>query len=90
MTRKLTCDADGSGGIAVISVLFQLTEDGSTTDLLTGVTQNLAQVAAPGTIATTGPLDFAPLITHLTTTPLLQYTGSLTTPPCSEGLTFLV
>ncbi|KAF2834328.1 carbonic anhydrase [Patellaria atrata CBS 101060] len=82
--------ADGSGGLVVLAVLFQLSEDGSTTNLLTGVTQNLEEIEIPGRITETGPLDFAPLIDHLQTKPLVQYTGSLTTPPCAEGLTFLV
>jgi len=82
--------ADGSGGIAVIAVIFELTPDGSTTELLTSVTQNLQAIIEPGTVTKTGPLEFGPLIEHLQTKPLFQYQGSLTTPPCAEGLTFFV
>ena len=81
---------DGSGSITVIAVTFQLSEDGSTTELITAATEKLSEIATPGTITTTGALDFAALIDHVQTTPLFQYTGSLTTPPCAEGLTFLV
>ncbi|KAJ7473944.1 alpha carbonic anhydrase [Mycena latifolia] len=76
--------------IAVIAVPFQLTEDGKTTELLTSVIENLSKVTEPGTSTTTGKLDFAPLIDAIQTRPLFLYTGSLTTPPCKEGLTFLV
>lgn len=86
----LTHSIDGSGGIAVIAVTFQLSEDGSTTELLTAVTEKLSEIATPGTVTETGALDFTALIDHIQTTPLFQYTGSLTTPPCAEGLTFLV
>jgi len=79
-----------NGEIAVIALLFQLSEDGSTTDLLTNVIQNIDQVVTPGTRTKTGALDFSAVINHVSTTPLFQYTGSLTTPPCAEGLTFLV
>ncbi|KAI5803400.1 alpha carbonic anhydrase [Peziza echinospora] len=82
--------ADGSGALAVIGVTFQLSEDGKTTELLTAVTKNLGEIIEPGTVTETGPLDFTELINHIQTTPLFQYTGSLTTPPCADGLTFLV
>lgn len=80
--------ADGS--IAVIAIPFQLSEDGSTTQLLDAVTKNLKDVVAPGSITKTGALDFGPLTKAIQTKALFQYTGSLTTPPCAEGLTFLV
>ncbi|KAF7309319.1 Carbonic anhydrase [Mycena indigotica] len=76
--------------IAVIAIPFQLTEDGSTTELLTAATANLKDVGKPGTATKTGKLDFAALIKAVEDGPLFQYTGSLTTPPCAEGLTFLV
>jgi len=82
--------ADGSGDIAVLAVMFEMSADGETTDLLTAVTENLEDIREPGTVTTTGPLEFGALIQHLQTTPLFQYKGSLTTPPCAEGLTFFV
>jgi carbonic anhydrase len=76
--------------IAVIAIPFQLTEDNQTTELLTSVIANIDKVEKPGTVTKTGALKFGPLINVLQTKPLFQYTGSLTTPPCAEGLTFLV
>lgn len=73
-----------------MAVMFELTPDGSTTELLTAVTKNLKDITEPGTVTKTGRLEFDPLIEHLQTKPLFQYTGSLTTPPCAEGLTFFV
>ncbi|KAI0753199.1 alpha carbonic anhydrase [Daedaleopsis nitida] len=76
--------------IAVLALPFQLTEDGSTTQLLTNVIKNITDIAEPGTVTKTGPLDFGVITETLQTKKLFQYTGSLTTPPCAEGLTFLV
>ncbi|KAH8798694.1 alpha carbonic anhydrase [Flagelloscypha sp. PMI_526] len=82
---------EGEGGaIAVIAIPFQLTEDGSTTELLTSVIENIESVREPGKVTKTGKLDFSELVNAVQTKPLFQYTGSLTTPPCAEGLTFLV
>jgi hypothetical protein len=51
--------------IAVIAILFQLSEDGSTTDLLTSVTENIAEITTPGSVTETGPLDFCSLVDEL-------------------------
>ncbi|EKG10454.1 Monooxygenase FAD-binding protein [Macrophomina phaseolina MS6] len=81
--------ADGDG-FTVLGLMFELSEDGSTTELLTSMNEVLADVTTPGSITQTGALDFKPIVKHLTSTPLLSYSGSLTTPPCSEGINFLI
>jgi len=81
---------DGSGAIVVLAILFELTPDGSTTELLQAVIENIHKVAKPGSVTETGPLSFGELIWHLEASPLYQYSGSLTTPPCAEGVTFYV
>lgn len=76
------------GKILVLGITFQMSQ--STTDLLTSVFIAINAARNPGSWAPTGPLNFGPLINHLTTTPLYRYSGSLTTPPCKEGVTFLI
>lgn len=80
--------ADGS--IAVIATHFQLSETGDTTSLLTAATANIANITQPGTITQTGALNFAPFVAAINAQSLSTYTGSLTTPPCAEGLQFFV
>lgn len=76
--------------LAVIALPFQLSA--STADpLIAGLQPHLAAIAQPGTKTKIPSLDFSSVQTHVqTTSQLFQYTGSLTTPPCAEGLTFLV
>jgi len=81
---------DTDGSIAVIATHFQLSEAGETTSLLTQATANIANITKPGTITETGALDFAPFVAAINAQALSQYTGSLTTPPCAEGLSFFV
>lgn len=76
--------------IAVIALPFQLST-GASDPLIAGLQPHLAAIAQPGTKTKIESLDFSSVQTHVqTTSKLFQYTGSLTTPPCAEGLTFLV
>jgi hypothetical protein len=67
-----------------------MTETGETTPLLTSVMENIGKISTPGTVTETGALDFAPLVDVLSKQSMHTYAGSLTTPPCAEGLTFFV
>ncbi|KAF2205898.1 carbonic anhydrase [Delitschia confertaspora ATCC 74209] len=75
--------------LTVLSVLFDLSTN-SSLDLLSSLTPNLGAISTVGSKTPISSLPFDTVINHLETTPLFQYSGSLTTPPCAEGVTFLV
>jgi carbonic anhydrase len=78
------------GSIAVLGFLLQLSPFGYTTPLFDSVFAHLDAITQPGTFTQTGPLDFSGIINHLNTHGIYEYSGSLTTPPCSESVPWVI
>jgi carbonic anhydrase len=74
-----------------VAVAFQLTTDEGL-PFMDAIVAGLPNVAVPGTNITVGEIDLSPVVAALTNSSLnnFVYAGSLTTPPCSEGVTFLI
>ncbi|RLL97204.1 hypothetical protein CFD26_105337 [Aspergillus turcosus] len=76
------------GSLAVVGFVFELSESGSSTLLLDSIFAHIDEVATPGSHTETGHLDFSAVTAQLNSHAIYQYSGSLTTPPCKEGVTF--
>ncbi|OOO07733.1 carbonic anhydrase [Aspergillus oryzae] len=69
---------------AVVGFFFQLSEVGDSVPLFDSVFAPIDNIPDAGTSTTTGQLDFGGLLDHFNRHGVYQYTGSLTTPPCTE------
>ncbi|KAL2373688.1 hypothetical protein RJ035_006843 [Blastomyces gilchristii] len=75
--------------LAVVSLLVQVSTKHSVCSL-DKVIHNVHQVATPGKEVTIPRLNLADLTYLVNKHPLYTYTGSLTTPPCTEGVKFYI
>ncbi|KAE8371603.1 putative carbonic anhydrase [Aspergillus bertholletiae] len=81
---------NSAGNIAVVGFLFQLSEHGYSIPVFDSIFNKVDDISTAGSFTKIGPLDFSDIPTYLYKHDIYQYSGSLTTPPCLEGITWFV
>ncbi|KAL8676256.1 MAG: hypothetical protein Q9186_007209 [Xanthomendoza sp. 1 TL-2023] len=75
--------------LAVIGILFELSNHRSTA-LLDEVFSHIGPITEPGRVTKTGRFNFNAVMRNVEQNGLYTYGGSLTTPPCAEGVSWFV
>ncbi|GKZ20020.1 hypothetical protein AbraIFM66951_001612 [Aspergillus brasiliensis] len=83
--------SDEDGNIAVVGYVIQLTSTKDhSTPLLNTIFENVDEIAETGSNTELGLLDFSSVSRHFLNNEIYTYSGSLTTPPCTEGVSWYV
>jgi carbonic anhydrase len=76
--------------LAVVALMFQVSASNSSS-MIRSLSSSLAAIRTPGTkTAIPAGIDFSDVHAKLASSDVLSYTGSLTTPPCAEGVAFMI
>jgi hypothetical protein len=70
--------------------MFQVSA-GESSSIIKSLASSVDTIRTPGTkVAIPSGIDFTDVLSKISTSDILQYSGSLTTPPCAEGVTFMI
>jgi carbonic anhydrase len=76
--------------LAVIALMFQVSASNSSS-IIRSLSSSLSAISAPGTkTAIPAGIDFSDVLAKMASSDILSYAGSLTTPPCAEGVSFMI